>query len=484
MTARKITLVPVVANAAPDMIQSAAYIRVSSMSIIQEESFVFQKNYWTTKLQTLPNHKNVGIYSDTISGHYEKKREGFTKLIRDALAGKIDIIYTKSISRFCRNMPLLIETLRKLAEKRVAVIFEKENINSLDTKQSLILQLQGILAEQEIKNNKALVEKSRRQQFSEGRPYMCVMPFGYRQDARPEFVIDEDEARVVRMMYELYAGGMGYTKLARQLNEQGFKTRAGYPWRDSGVVKILTSEKYVGDVLMQKTFTDSEHRSQINNGDLKQWFIEGHHTGIVDRVTWDKVQAMFNARKLENPAVPRTPVPQTQPKETLASKLICSCCGKSFKRKSYTVGGSFWNCKTIRVGVCDNTGIADIVLKELALSAYNEYASGASEQSGLLEAKLQELLGERDSIATLKEGRYIDQTAYAKELARINAEFKRVDDAMRKTDGRRVLPYIAYTDEIASHIDRIETNGENLTFYFNDGQIIIRGTAKCKQPLE
>ena len=462
-------------------LQAAAYIRVSSKSFVQEDSFIFQKQYWEDRLSSLPNHKNVGVYSDTISGHFDKKRTGFTALINDALAGKIDIIYTKSISRFCRNMPLLLETLRKLADKGIAVIFEKENINSLDSKKNLILQVQGILAENDITNNKALVEKSRKQQFAEGRPYMCVMPYGFLQEHYPEFVINEEEAQHIRTIFEMFTKGRaweqaGYRQIANHLNQLGVRSKTGKGWQDSTIKRILTNEKYVGDVQMQKTYKDENHIQRKNNGEVKGWYIENNHTGIITRELWDAAQAKLqeNTRTYlkKRSCIASTEIQPAEPaKRGLREKIVCGSCGRNYKvRRDYTGNGlrKYYSCNKTKAGLCNGKAVPVHALVALAQDAYDEYAKSTQSQAGVLETRLKEALAEQASITALKDGRYITQDAFNKELDRILAELKRVDDSMRKTESLR-------DGGIEDHIDKVEVRDGILVFSFIDGQIIQRG---------
>ena len=453
-------------------IRRAAYFRVSSKSLIQEESFIFQKREWESILGSMPNTEVVGFYSDTMSGYHDTKRDGFQRLIRDALDGKIDVIHCKAISRFCRGVPLLIETLRKLADKGVSVVFDQENINSLDVKQSLMLQLQGIIAENDIKNNKFLVEQSRKRGYEKGKPYICVMPYGYRQEYRPDFVPHEEQAPHVRTMFEMFAKGSGYKAIAARLNALGARTRDGRPWLPGSIRTILKNEKFVGDFHCQKNYTDENHVARTNYGEVKSWYIENNHQGLISRELWNICQEKLKANEYGRRDRPNDTSGQNK---GFTKKVVCSNCDKNYRvHRDYTGNKlrRYWVCNTKAIHGCPT--VSDQILKDLALSAYQEYSTQDHIQKGKLEIRLQEILKDQTNLTALKDGKYINQESYSKELARITAEFQRVDNAMRKSHDKNVQEFTAYHDDLCDHIDKVFVHGDQLTFLFVNGQEIKR----------
>ena len=290
-TAPRVTVLPATRNrfttapiASVQKRRVAAYARVSTDSDEQLTSYEAQVDYYTHYIKERPDWAFAGMYADEgISGTNTKRREGFNQMIADALAGKIDLIVTKSVSRFARNTVDSLTTVRKLKEKGVEVYFQKENIYTLDSKGELLITIMSSLAQEESRSISENVTWGQRKRFSDGKVSMPYKHFlGYRkgEDGEPEIV--PEEAEVVRRIYRLFLEGQTPYGIKRILERAHVPTPAGKEtWQTATILSILTNEKYKGDALLQKTFcTDFlTKKMKVNEGEVPQYYVENSHTG-------------------------------------------------------------------------------------------------------------------------------------------------------------------------------------------------------------
>ena len=333
----KVTVVPATLNrftAAP--IHStrkrrvAAYARVSTNDEEQANSYEAQVSHYTRHIQENPEWEFVSVYADKgITGTSTKKREQFNDMVQDALAGKIDLIITKSVSRFARNTVDTLTTIRLLKEHGVEVYFEEQNIYSLDSKGELLLTIMSSLAQEESRSISENVTWGMRKRFAEGKP---IIPFGaflgYRKgpDGMPE--IDPEQAETVRYIYRAFLEGKAPSYIARDLTARGILTPGGKTtWRANTVMSILTNEKYRGDALLQKTFcTDFLTKAyKVNEGEVPQYYVEHSHPVIIDRAMFDAVQTEIKKRA--------EPGQRTYTPYTLSGKICCAECGARYGSK-------------------------------------------------------------------------------------------------------------------------------------------------------
>ncbi|GIW57293.1 MAG: hypothetical protein KatS3mg083_238 [Candidatus Dojkabacteria bacterium] len=238
--------------------KNSIYCRISTDQLEQLSSYEAQVNYYTNYINGHPDYECAGIYADEgISGTNTKKREQFNKMIEDCKAGKIDMIITKSISRFARNTLDTLNYVRQLKELGIGVIFEKENINTLDSKGEVLLTILSSLAQDE---SRSISENSTwgiRRRFEQGKLHINYTKFlGYDKDEEGNLVINEKQAKIVRRIYKDYLDGKGPNRIDRELEEEGVPNWNGKPkWYESSIRKILSNEKYKGDELLQKTYT-------------------------------------------------------------------------------------------------------------------------------------------------------------------------------------------------------------------------------------
>ena len=332
----------------------AAYCRVSTKEEDQANSYEVQKEYYTDKIMSNTAWTMAGIFADKgITGTSAKKREDFMRMIRHCRQKKIDVILTKSVSRFSRNTVDCLYYIRALKQLGIAVIFEKENINSLEEDSELRITLSGAFAQSESESISANVTWGKRRAMEAGKVSIQYKKlYGYRkgEDGQPEII--PEQAEIVRWLYERYLTGASLRMIKDELEQQGVKCFEDSPeWTISRIRSILQNEKYCGDVLMQKTFRqDFINRKAIKNtGQLPMYLIENHHEGIVSREKYDAVQAeMARRNAAKSPSKNAvTGMASYASKYALSERLVCGECGTLYRRCTWTRNGEkrvVWRC--------------------------------------------------------------------------------------------------------------------------------------------
>ena len=280
----------------------AAYARVSTLHEEQESSYDAQVEYYTKHIQSNPNWEFVGIYADNgISGTSTKRREGFNRMVEDAKAGKMDMILTKSISRFARNT---VDTLKAVRELRILgceVVFEKENLSSFSPQGDTVLTIMANLAEEESRSLSESVKWGKRRRMQAGKafiPYQYFLRYRKGEDGKPEIV--PEEAEIVREIFQMSLNGASVREIADELTARGIPTaKKCKKWHSSTISKMLRNEKYKGDALCQKGYTVDflTKKRKKNNGELRQYYIKNSHPAIIDEETFDKVQKGLDERR-------------------------------------------------------------------------------------------------------------------------------------------------------------------------------------------
>lgn len=328
-------------NEASKKLRVAAYCRVSTDSEEQISSYESQVRYYKEKIEERDDWKLVKIFADeAISGTKIDKREDFQRMINSALDGEIDLIMTKSISRFARNTLDTLKYVRMLKEQNVAIYFEEENINTLTMDGELLLTILSSVAQQEVHNTSEHVKKGLKMKMQRGELVGFQGCLGYDYDTKTKaLTINKEEAETVRYVFKRYIERAGATVIARELKELGYKTKNGnLEWRSSGVLGIIQNEKYMGDNLLGKTFTVDpiSKRRLANFGESDQFYLENHHEPIVSK---DLFKQANEIRKKK--ACPRRGTNQyndkTREKITRAysfsSMLQCGYCGSTLTRR-------------------------------------------------------------------------------------------------------------------------------------------------------
>ena len=360
-TGRKVTVIPPIAEmqgeSRIDMRPKrvAAYCRVSTDREEQEHSFETQKAMYTEMIMMKPSWQTAGIYADEgITGTVAKKRPGFMKMIEDCRKGKIDMIVTKSVSRFSRNNLDCLMYVRELKQLGIPIIFEKEGINTIQVSSELLLTLFGALSQAESESISMNVKLGIRQSLKNGNVRFSYKTFlGYRKgaDGQPEIV--PEQADIVRRIYNDFLAGATYLEIAKRLTEENVPTMdGGNRWFSERIKSILKNEKYKGDALLQKTYiTDPiSKRVKKNNGELPMYYVENSHPAIIERRIFDKVQeeiARRAGKKKVKQTGTKTELGRYSGKYALTELLYCGECGTPYRRCTWSRNGKkkiVWRC--------------------------------------------------------------------------------------------------------------------------------------------
>jgi DNA invertase Pin-like site-specific DNA recombinase len=296
----------------------------------------------------------VKIYADEgLSGTDTKKREQFNKMIADCKAGTIDMIITKSISRFSRNTLQCLNYVRMLKELGIGVLFEKEGINSLDGKGEVLLTILSSLAQDESRSISENCTWGIRRRFEQGKVIVNHTKFlGYDKDAEGNLIINEKQAKIVRRIYTDYLNGKGANRIARELEEERVPNWNGtYTWYESSIQKMLSNEKHVGQALLQKTYTINylTKKRAKNNGEVPQYLLEDSHPAIIDEETWEAVQLEMKRRKAFAEANGISKIDYASVDNPFAGRVICGHCNSIFGRKVWNSNDErrrrlIWRC--------------------------------------------------------------------------------------------------------------------------------------------
>jgi len=352
----------------------AAYARVSTDTKEQLSSYEAQVEYYTGYIQSKPEWEFAGMYTDEgITATNTKKRDGFNRMIEAALNGEIDLIITKSVSRFARNTVDTLQTVRALKEKGVEVYFEKENIYTLDSKGELLITIMSSLAQEESRSISENTTWGQRKRMADGKVTIAYKQFlGYEkgEDGLPQIV--ESEAEVIRQIYAMFLGGRTYREIAAHLTAQGVLTPSGKEtWGVSTVRSILKNEKYTGNAILQKDFTVDflTKKRKKNEGEVPQYFVEGSHPAIISVSTFELVQDEIRRRAAFGK--------QLSGSGLFTGKVICGQCGGLYGRKILHSNNKYrrevFRCNRKYMGdtVCRTPHLSADTLRSTFVTAWN-----------------------------------------------------------------------------------------------------------------
>ncbi len=325
-----------------------SYCRISTDSREQQNSFSAQLKYYKTLIEDQEDWQFVGIYADEArSGTKLQKRDDFLRMMKDCEDDKIDMVITKSVTRFARNTVDSIQAIRRLKELGIAVFFEKEHINSLSEKSEQMLTILSSLAQGESEsistNNKWAAVK----RFQDGTFILSTPAYGYTKDENGELIIQEEEAEVVRRIFQKYLNGKGTYVIAKDLSEEGISTiRSAEKWQDGVIKEILQNPIYTGNLLQQKTLTTDvvPFKRKPNKGQLPQYLIEDNHEPIITKEQAEAVMEIFDYRKQQMVMDEG----KYQNRYAFSSKILCGECGSTFRRQKIYIGKPYektqWCC--------------------------------------------------------------------------------------------------------------------------------------------
>ena len=359
--ARKIEQVRFAADA-PRKKRVAAYARVSSGKDAMLHSLSAQISYYSDYIQK-HGWKYAGVYADEALTGTKDNRENFQRLLAECRKGTVQMVITKSISRFARNTVTLLETVRELKALGVDIYFEEQNIHTMSADGELMLTILASYAQEESLSVSENMKWRIRKNFENGKPWSGFI-LGYRLQ-NGQFVVVPEEAEIVKRIFREYLDGLGATAIMKGLNEDGILTRVGKPWRTEGVLKILRNYNYTGNLILQKTYRENHltKRKMKNNGEKPQYHAVGTHEAIIDLASFEAVQEEL-ARQSEHYSG-KKPSTVTYPFTRL---IVCANCGKHYRRKT-TATGIVWICSTYNThgkkACADSKAIPESVLYEL-----------------------------------------------------------------------------------------------------------------------
>lgn len=352
----------------------AAYVRVSSELDHSLLSFNNQLSYYQMKINNNPNWNYAGIYSDEgISGTKIKNRKGFLRMLVEAENGNIDLILTKSISRFARNTLDTIKYIRFLKELNVGVYFEEEHINTLEMKNELIISILSSIAQQEVINLTANINYGMQERMRQGNAIGFTGCLGYDKDLN---VIPE-EAKIVKLIFKLYLEGKGTVIIKDELEKRKIKTKTGLDkWNSKAILKLLKNEKYTGDLLLGRycTINNLENKSTIiNNGESNRYLIRNHHKAIISKEDFKKAQTIMK----EKHAMCLTRDNHAHNRYCFSNRMICGFCGNTMKRNNME-SNPYYRCSLNRDRInpdCNKSrSLKEIVLKEAWLTICKNFS--------------------------------------------------------------------------------------------------------------
>ncbi|OXS26192.1 MAG: resolvase [Acetobacterium sp. MES1] len=359
---RKVIKIDPVAIKLPVKKRVAAYARVSSGKDAMLHSLSAQISHYSETIQSRLDWQYAGVYADEAATGTKDNRAEFQKMLTDCRNKKIDLIITKSISRFARNTVTLLEVVRELSSLNIEVYFEKENIYSLSGDGELMLTILASFAQAESLSVSENCKWRIRKGFLEGELVNLRFMYGYRI-SRGLIEIDEEQAQIVRMIFDDYLGGMGCTQIAKKLRELNVKRIRDGIWTAERVGEILKNEKYAGNSLAQKKYV-SDHLTKkliTNWGQLPKYYAENTHPAIIDQETFDKAQVLLASKR-------KTSGKKEKAVYAFTEKIVCDKCGKHYNRKA-THGYVYWNCRTfLHFGksVCHTKQIPEVILMQVS----------------------------------------------------------------------------------------------------------------------
>ena len=430
-TAPNVTVIPAKVQTAESrdkyhQLRVAAYCRVSTELEEQQNSYQVQIAYYTDLINKKKEWTLAGIFADEgISGTQTKKRTEFNRMIRMCRNKKIDLVITKSISRFARNTVDCLEYVRQLKDLGIGVIFEKENINTLTMTSEFMIALYGSFAQAESESISKNVSWGKEKAYREGKvqfQYKHLLGYKKGADGKPEII--PEEAETVKLIYTMFLDGPSMKNIALILHVKGIHTKTGSTeWRTNTITRILQNEKYVGDALLQKTFTSDciTHKVVKNHGERPMYLVTNHHDPIIDRDTYNRVQQELARRNSKRKISDKTVTEQGKysSKYALSELLICGHCGTPYRRTTWAARGKkqiVWRCLSrLEHGkkYCpDSPTIKEEQLHRGILRAINNYYSCRNDIVRILKANIGSVLecqGQEEILSVEKRLKEIDQ---------------------------------------------------------------------------
>ncbi|MCM1530569.1 MAG: recombinase family protein [Alistipes sp.] len=429
------------------LIRCAAYCRVSSDSEDQLNSFMAQTRYYSQIFENSETETLIDIYADEgVTGTREDKREEFQRMMKDCRKGKIDRIYTKSISRFARNTRDCLKNVRELKSLGITICFEKERIDTANVTDEMMITIMGGLAQEESTSISQNVRWSIQKRMQNGTYRNSTPPFGFRNEAG-KLVVDEKQAEIVRQMFEWYVSGCGLKKIADMLNEMNISSgQRCVPWQAKTVQYVLKNERYIGDVMYQKSYITETlpHMKKTNNGEKSQYYVTAVNDSIIEKTIFDAAQKLMksrNGKHIDNHLI-------------LSKRIYCKKCGATYKFKSCN-GKRYWTCRThdIKADLCENGWILESDIYAAFIRLCNKLMCNYKQilvplHTSLLELKLRKfndnsnvmemhkeiakLKEQTHVLARLKTKGFLDNTKYLEQTTELTAKINKMQSELKK----------------------------------------------------
>ena len=463
-----------------------AYARVSTDSEEQLTSYSSQINHYTNYIKSNSDWEFAGVYADEgISGTQVKKRTEFMRMIDDALNGKIDMIIAKSISRFARNTLDTLKYVRLLREHNVDVYFEKENIHTLELDSEMFLTLYSAFAQAESESTSQNVKMGMRAKMKRGEMNGIARIYGYIWNKETkELEINEEQAKIVRQVFNWYINGKGTQTISRLLNEKGILTYTGKRWTSSRIRNMIINEKYVGDLISQKWYIENpiSHRAVQNFGEKEKYYVKDHHIPVISREVWNKAQEIYEKRSSKViPEGSKHPTNYSK-RYPFSSKITCGFCGTTYvrrhgsKKKDGTIP-YYWMCyqRVYDKKDCkDSRYIREDILEKMFIELYNNIVKNKHKTKELLLNTIKNVINDNDyqkSINEIENNKKILQDKLLKlvDMRLDNSITKEVYD-LKETEIKTKLSNL---DEELKELQKLNDDNKNISTKIKEIEKII-----------
>ena len=428
-------------------IRCAAYCRVSSDSEDQLNSFMAQMRYYSQVFDNSETEELIDIYADEgITGTREDKRDEFQRLMKDCRKGKIDRIYTKSISRFARNTRDCLKNVRELKSLGITIYFEKENIDTANMTDEMMITIMGGLAQEESTSISQNMRWSVQKRMQNGTYKNATPPFGFKKE-NGMLAEDENQSLIVRQMFEWYVNGYGFQAIANKLNERNIpSSKQSVMWKADIVKYVLKNERYIGSAVYQKSYVTETlpHIKKRNYGEKQKYYVTDANSAIIDKELFYAVQKLIKSRHRE----------YSDKKHFLARKVYCGKCGSTYKCRT-VCNKSYWGCRTHenKSSECENKRIPETAIYSSFIRLHNKLWYNYKVilvplQTALQDLKLKKFSGkthvmdihkeiaklreQTHVLARLKTKGFLDEAKYIEQTTELTAKINKLQSELKK----------------------------------------------------
>ena len=484
---------PTITEEQDTKIRCAAYCRVSSDSEDQLNSFMAQTRYYEKAFEGSETEQLVDIYADKgITGTREDKRDEFQRMIKDCRRGKIDRIYTKSISRFARNTKDCLKNIRELKSLGITVFFEKENIDTAKLTDEMMITIMGGLAQEESTSISQNMRWSIQKRMKNGTYKNATPPFGFKK-VNGDLEVDENQMQIVRQMFEWYVSGYGLQAIADKLNSMNIQSgKQSVLWKADNVKYVLKNERYIGDALFQKSYVTETlpHVKKRNYGEKQKYYAENVNPPVVDKDIFHKVQVLLLSRHRDF----------VSNEYALSGKICCGKCGATYKHRNRK-SGAYWICRKhdVNASDCENGSIPKskiyLAFIRLCNKLWHNYKVILTPlQTALQDLKLRKFSGQTQVmdihkevaklreqshvLARLKTKGFLDEAKYIEQTNELNVKISKLQSELKKLtrsdDEDEALDQIEMLTDFFEKREKPMTEFEELEFESIVDKIVVK----------